>query len=201
MTSAPELAVILKTMDHLGYKVFANDTKAYNLNLIGLRTADKTVNTFNDYEYVLWRFRSSWEIVKFRITTDPGLYYLNNPMNPHGAAIVKPGQYPGMWGIGLHNGKYNALVQTGPCTVIRDFNRDNYLDYNSGREETGVFGIDNHRAVENGRSIMVDKFSAGCMVFEDYYEFEIFMRLISEAQKNWTPSFTYSLITEAQLVS
>lgn len=200
MTPAPELAVILKTMEHLGHKVFTTDTKPYNLNLVGLRTADVTPNTFNDWEYVFFRYAGSWEVLKFRITTDPGLYYLKVPMNPHGTAIVKPGQYPGMWIPGLHNGKYNALVQSGPCTVIRDFNRDNYLDYNSGREETGVFGIDNHRAVENGRSIMVDKYSAGCQVFDDYYEFEIFMRLISEAQKNWTPSFTYTLITEAQLV-
>jgi hypothetical protein len=106
-----------------------------------------------------------------------------------------------MWSPGLHHGKYSALVQTGPVTVIRDFNRDNILDYTSGREETGLFGINNHRAVENGRSIMVDKWSAGCQVFEDYYEFEIFMRLVSEAQKNWTPSFTYTLITEDKLIS
>lgn len=201
MATTPELATILKTMQSLGYKVFDNDSKNYNLNLVGLRTADTKPNTFNDWEYVFWKFAGSWEVMKFQITTDPGLYYLKNPMNKLGTAIVKPGQYPGMWVPGLHLGKYPALVQHGPVTVIRDFNRDAYLDYDSGVEESGVFGINNHRAVENGRSVMVDQWSAGCQVFQDYYEFEIFMRIISEAQKNWTPSFTYTLLTEKQLVS
>ena len=201
MNTTPDLTKILKTMDSLGYKYFTSDNKPYNLNLVGLRTADTTPNTFNDWEYVFWKFRGSWEVMKFRITTDPGLYYLKNPLSDLGTAIVKPGQYPAMWSPGLHHDKYAALKQTGNVTVVRDFNRDAYLDYNSGKEETGLFGINNHRAVENGRSVMVDKWSAGCQVFEDYYEFEIFMRLISEAQKSWTPTFTYTLLTEAQLVS
>ncbi len=199
MKSTPSIDQILSTMGKLGYKVYDNDSKPYNLNIIGLRTEDTTPNTFNDWEYFLWKYSGSWEGVKFRITTDPGLYYLKNPMNQVGTAIVKPGQYPGMWAPGLHQGKYPALVQVAPCTVIRDFNRDNYLDYNSGREETGKFGINNHRSAEGGRSIMVEKWSAGCQVFADYYEFEIMMRLVSEAVKNWTPSFTYTLLTENQL--
>lgn len=200
-TPAPELSTIIKTMSALGHKVFDNDTKPYNLNLVGLRTADNTPNTFNDWEYVFWKYAGSWEIMKFRITTDPGLYYLKSPMSKLGTAIVKPGQYPGLWAPGLHQGKYPALVQHGPVTVIRDANRDGVLDYNSGVEETGVFGINNHRATEGGRSIMVERWSAGCQVFQDYYEFEIFMRLISEAQKSWTPSFTYTLLTEDKLIS
>jgi hypothetical protein len=196
----PDLQIILRTMSSLGYKVFDNDTKPYNLNLVGLRTNDATPNTFNDWEYVFWKFAGSWEVLKFRVTTDPGAYWLLHPMNEIGTAIVKPGQYPGMWAPGLHQGKYPALVQVGKVTVIRDANRDAVLDYNSAKQETGIFGINNHRAVESGRSIMVDKWSAGCQVFQEYYEFEIFMRLISEAQKSWTPSFTYTLLTENQLV-
>jgi hypothetical protein len=199
MKAAPSLEQLLAAVNKLGYKVFDNDTKPYNLNLVGLRTADSTPNTFNDWEYVFWKFAGSWECMKFQITTDPGLYYLKTPMNPLGTAIVKPGQYLGMWAPGLHQGKYAALTQVKPVTVIRDFDRDNILDYTSGKEETGLFGINNHRAIENGRSVMVEKWSAGCQVFADYYQFEIFMRLISEAVKNWTPSFTYTLLTENDL--
>jgi hypothetical protein len=198
--NAPSLQQIIKTLEAKKYKVFDNESKPYNLNLVGLRTADKTPNVFNDWEYIFWKYAGSWEVIKFKITTDPGLYYLKNPLSELGTAILKPGQHLNLWSPGLHNGKYQALRQVSPCTVIRDFNRDNYLDYNSGREEKGLFGINNHRAVENGRSIMVDKWSAGCQVFEDYYQYEIFMRLVSEAVKNWTPAFTYTLITEAELV-
>jgi hypothetical protein len=198
--NAPSLEQILRTVQKKGYKVFDNDSKQYNANIVGLRTADTGTNTFNDLQYVFWKYKGSWEVLKFSITTDPGLYYLKNPLSELGTAILKPGQYPGMWSLGKHKGVYSALVQTSKCTVIRDFDRDNYLDYNSGREETGLFGINNHRAIENGRSIMVEKWSAGCQVFEDYYQFEIYMRIITEASKNWTPVFTYTLITEAELV-
>lgn len=199
MEKTPTIEQIIETMNRLGYKVFDNDTKPYNLNIVGLRTADMTPNVFNDYEYCFWHYKGSWEGLKFSITTDPGLYYLKNPLNDAGTAIVKPGQYPGLWQRGLHQGKYPALRQVGAITVYRDGNRDSKYDL-SGKTYTGTtFGINNHRAVENGRSIMVDKWSAGCQVFEDYYQFEIFMRLVSEAEKNWTNTFTYTLITEQEL--
>lgn len=201
MNKTPDVQTVIRTLNALNYKVFDNDFKPYNLNIVGIRSADHTPNIFNDWEYVFWKYKGSWEVMKFQITTDPGLYYLKSPINPAGTLILKPGQYPGMWMPGKHKNKYPALVQAAPCTVVRDFNRDEVYDYNSGREETGIFGVNNHRAVENGRSLMVDKYSAGCQVFADFYQFEIFMRLISEAQKNWTPRFTYTLITEEQLVT
>lgn len=197
--SAPDLSKILSTLEAKKYKIFDNDTKPYNLNLVGLRTADMTPNSFNDWEYVFWREAGSWNSIKFKITTDPGQYYLKNPLSEVGTAIVAPGQYSGMWALGKHKGLYPALVQVAPCTVIRDFNRDDKLDYSSAKKETGLFGINNHRAVENGRSIMVDKWSAGCQVFADFFDFEIFMRIVSEAVKNWTSNFTYTLITESEL--
>lgn len=199
MTATPSIEHLLNVMSKHGYKVFDNDSKPYNLNIVGIRSADTTPNTFNDWEYVFWKFKGSWEVLKFQITTDPGLYYLKNPMNELGTAILKPGQWSGMWELGKHKGLYPALVQKAPVTVIRDFNRNNYLDYSSGREDTGLFGINNHRAIENGRSIMVEKWSAGCQVFQDFFHFEIFMRIVSEAAKTWTPNFTYTLLTEDQL--
>lgn len=199
MKSTPSFDEIIRAIEAKNYKIFDNDTKPYNINIIGLRTNDTNHNSFNDWEYVIWKHQGSWEGMKFPITTDPGLYYLKSPINPQGTAIVKPGQYPGMWSVGKHQKRYPALVQTGKTTVIRDFDRDNYLDYDSGKEETGFFGINNHRAMEGGRSIMVDKWSAGCFVFADYYHFEIFMRIVSEAMKNWTSSLTLTLITENDL--
>lgn len=199
MLITPTIKQIIETMDCLGYKVFDNDSKPYNLNIVGIRTADMTPNLFNDWQVCFWKYKGSWEVLKFPITTDPGLYYLKNPLNEIGTAIVKPGQYPGLWQRGLHQGKYPALTQVGPIEVYRDGNRDGKYDI-SGKTYIGSsFGINNHRAVENGRSIMVGKFSAGCIVFEDYYQFEIFMRLVSEAEKNWTSTFTFSLITEQQI--
>ena len=199
MKATPAIEKIIYVLQKKGYKLFDNDEKQYNLNLVGLRTLDNSSNNFNDWFFAFWRFAGSWETLKFQVTTDPGLYYRKNPMNELGTAILKPGQYPGVWEVGKHKGQYPALVQKNPITVIRDFNRDNYLDYSTGKEETGLFGINCHRAVESGRSIMVDKWSAGCQVFADYWQFDIFMRVVSEAAKNATPLFTYTLITENDL--
>lgn len=198
--NSPDLNHVLRTLEKNGYKIFDNDAKPYNLNIVGLRTSDMTPNSFNDWEYVFWKHAGSWEMLKFQVTTDPGLYYLKNPVNELGTAIVKPGQYPGVWQRGLHKGKYNALVQVGNLTVYRDADRDWQYDL-TGKEQSGKFGINNHRAVENGQSIMVDRWSAGCVVFADYYQFEIFMRLISEAEKLGNLLFTFTLITEQEIIS
>jgi hypothetical protein len=199
MKTTPSVDHVIKTLTKLNYKVFDNDTKPYNVNIVGIRSADTTPNVFNDWQYIFWKYKGSWESMKFECTTDPGLYYLKNPLSELGTAILKPGQWRGMWQLGKHKGLYPALVQVSPVTVIRDFNRDNYLDTKSGREETGLFGINNHRAVEGGKSIMVEKWSAGCQVIPDFFQYEIFMRIINEAAKNWTPTFTYTLLTENQL--
>ncbi|MEI2737870.1 MAG: hypothetical protein V9F01_03695 [Chitinophagaceae bacterium] len=58
----------------------------------------------------------------FRATTDPGNYWLKTFMNRNGTAILKPGQYKHSHRIGVHRGKYQALVQQNPVTVLRDDN-------------------------------------------------------------------------------
>lgn len=61
------------------------------------------------------------------------------------------------YSLGLHQGKYKALVQFMPITVIRVFDKDNYLDFTSGKEGTGIFGINIHRANLSGKSIYVNQ--------------------------------------------
>ena len=79
--------------------------------------------------------------------------------------------------------------------MIRDANRDNILDYD-GHEETGLFGINLHRANQYGRSIQVDKWSAGCQVFADSKDFAVLMALAREAAKAWGDRVTYTLLNE-----
>jgi hypothetical protein len=124
-------------------------------------------------------------------------------MNTMGTAIVKEGRYPGVWQLGKHQGKYRALTQKANITVIRDFDRDENLDFTTGREETDLFGINCHRANAARRSIQVGKWSAGCQVFADPADFNTFLGLCESAAKNWGNSFTYTLLHEAdfQLIS
>ena len=82
-----------KVFESKKYKFFENDTKNYNLNIIGIRSKDLTPNSFNDLLCVCWKYKGVWTIKLYDCTTDPGLYYLLKPMNTNGTAIVVPGQY------------------------------------------------------------------------------------------------------------
>jgi hypothetical protein len=134
-------------------------------------------------------------------------------MNRLGAAILKPGQYEGCWKIGNHRG-YEALVQDKPVIVYRDNNRDNILDVASQNVDihVGVFGINIHRANRNGRSVQVDKWSAGCQVLQNRkrnhmilgvefdYDWDFFMHLVRSSAAFYNEYFTYTLIDEAELL-
>ncbi len=126
----PKIENIIEVYKFRGYKIF-NSTDSngniipFNLNIGGIRTNDITPNTFNDFEFCFYRDEKGEEQFHlWEITTDPGLYYLRFPLYKKGTAILSPGQYSGCRQIGMHRGKYKALVQTGNAVkVFRDFNR------------------------------------------------------------------------------
>ncbi len=126
-------------------------------------------------------------------TTDPGLFYLQNQCNSNGTAIVKPGFYKGLWKIGIHK-TYEALVRVSQVTVIRDYNKDGKLDYNSDLEETGMFGINCHHAGED--SIQIDKWSAGCQAFKRLADFNEFMK---NCKSSANKLLDYALLLESDI--
>jgi hypothetical protein len=189
-----EVKAVIETMDRLGYTVFRSAKKNYDLNLVGLRSENSTPNAFDDEMMVFWKWENRWTLKRYKITTDPGLTYLTDPENKNGTAILKEGQYRGSHKLGKHKGKYEALVQAKPLTVIRDFNRDKTLDFASGKEQTGTFGINIHRATASGESMFVNKWSAGCQVFARSAEYNDFIRICKLAIAEWGNSFSYTLL-------
>jgi len=177
-----------------GYRVFANPG-GHDLNLVGIRTGDMTSNRFNDWLMAFYWFDGDWTSFGFRATTDPGTYHRLNPEAVKGTAILKPGQYPGAYRIGRHK-NYKALRQVGPLTVYRDANRDDVLDTTGMPEDTGLFGINIHRAHELNPSLQVDKWSAGCQVVQDPDQFQFLLTLCDRAAEKWGGSFSYTLLTE-----
>jgi hypothetical protein len=220
----PTVNHIVAVMKSKGYRVFENDTKPYNLNIVAIRNNyDLNSNTYNDLLIVFYRYNGYWEKYTFACTTDPGLYYRLNPINKLGTAILAPNQYNDMLCIGLHQGKYEALVQKSECTVIRDFNKDSIINikpddfinnvdcriegtskvcyhYNIAGNvifitETGIFGINIHDQRFNNNN-KVDKYSAGCTVIRYTKDFNILMGLCKESLKYFKNSFTYTLLNE-----
>lgn len=191
---------VIQAVESRGFDVFKNDTKPYNLNIVGIRAAQPTPNKFNDLMCVFWKYEGQWNIYKMQCTTLPGLYWLENPMNSKGCAILKEGQYKGVYEIDLHNGKYEAICQRlGPVTVYRDDDKDTEYDMLEGTEQTGMFGINLHRASAYKELDDVDKNSAGCQVIQDPNEYEVHMGIANMAAEIWGNKFTYTLINENDL--
>ena len=169
--------------------------RPYELNIVGLRSANTKANRFDDEIHVFYKNKfGNWNYHVFKATTDPGTYWLKNPMQPQGTAILAQGQYVNAYQIGLHRGQYPALVQQRSVTIIRDYDRNAILDFYNGKKESGEYGINIHRAMLHGDTLKVDNWSAGCQVFENGEAFQFFMRLCERHRQLYGNAFTYTLI-------
>lgn len=190
-------ADIQAIMEKKGYKFFSKGQ--YNLNLIGVRAnREGNINddTFNDIFMVIY-YNEKGQLVEryISITTVPGKKYMENPSNSKGVAILKPGQYPGVWKIDYHNGKYLALCQRGNQFIVyRDNNKDIKLDFEEASTEYGYFGINFHKAGENSQVIGAN--SAGCQVTQLSADFTDVMAIAQVAKGIYGNSFTYTLLEE-----
>ena len=187
---------ILQRAENLGYTIFK--TGSYNLNLIGVRSEAITANAFDDTMYCVYRDSSGkWVELSFVITTDPGTFWLANPSRVSGTAILVAGQYRGTWKLGLHRGKYDALVQTGgKVKVFRDRNRNSILEHDPENIEQGYFGINIHKSSSVRTSTQVNKWSAGCQVFADPNDYKLFIELCKISADIYGNSFSYTLLED-----
>jgi len=191
---------IEKAVKVKGYSWFAGGD--YDLNIVGIRnsqTGTAITNRFDDLLTVSYLLHGQWQHHAYKATTDPGLKSAQTLMNQTGVAILVPGQYRGSHGIGLHQGKYEALTQRKPVRVYRDRNRDAKYDLASARIDEGLFGINIHRATASGVSLLVDGWSAGCQVVSSSADFANFMDLVRRARTRWGNAFTYTLLESKDL--
>jgi hypothetical protein len=185
---------IKATLKAYDYKIY---TRPFELNIFGVRANSTSSNTFDDELYVFYRTtRDKWHVHYYKITTDPGTFWLLNPNIEEGTAILAQGQYEGAYEIGLHKGQYKALVQKLPVTILRDYNRNTILDFNNGIKIKGLFGINIHHAKKDGTTYKVDDFSAGCQVFQNIGDFNEFMNLCEIHARLYGNRFTYTLVDQ-----
>ena len=178
---------------------FVISSRPLELNIVGVRSNSTLPNAFDDEMHVFYKNDANrWQHHVWPCTTDPGTYWLRNPMNPQATAMLKGNmQYKGVYAIGLHKGQYTALVQrNGPVTVVRDYNRDDTLDFANGHESSGMFGINIHRANSSGTTNKVDRYSAGCQVFANAADFAEFLNLCQIHRDRYGNQFTYTLIDQ-----
>ena len=195
---------IKDVMDSKGYKYFTGDN--YDVNIIGIRNSDtgnRVTNKFDDIMTISYKDEDGdWNYHEYGCTTDPGDDWVDNPMSPDkGCAVLKPGQYRGSHKIRLHGGKYTALGQKKPLTVYRDRNKNDRYEFDESTADTGVFGINIHRATKYAgkTSTNVDKWSAGCQVIASNDNWMAFLGICQTAREVHGNSFSYTLIESKDL--
>lgn len=182
-----------------GYVWFEDaNNKGFDVNIVGIRnsaTGDKVTNLFDDYLTVSYKEAGEWKFQIWPATTDPGKKGVMEYHNANGVARLVEGQYRGSHGIGLHQGKYEALKQAKNVKVYRDANRD--MTFNENKIQEGVFGINIHRA--GADSTYVENWSEGCQVFKKSADFDVFMSICRKARDIHGNSFTYTLIESSDI--
>lgn len=191
------LSSIVSTLYKKGFKVYTSPNR---LNIVGIRTSNDISETFDDF--IVFFYYDDNGFLRGKIcpaTTDPSVQYLQKPMNANGTAILKSGQYLDAYQLGMHKGKYKALVQRKPVTVIRDKDRDSLLNFFS-ETQTGLFGINIHRASRGKNNVSVIGLdSAGCQVFMNENDFNQMMELADISAALYGNSFTYTLLDEKDI--
>jgi hypothetical protein len=185
------------TVKAKGY-VWFEGAKDFDVNIVGIRnsaTGDKVTNVFDDVMTVSYKVGGEWKFHAWPCTTDPGKKGVMEYHNAKGVARLVEGQYRGSHGIGLHQGKYEALKQFKSVKVFRDADRN--MTYAENKIDEGVFGINIHKA--GADSTYVENWSEGCQVFKRVKDFEEFMTICRKARDVHGNSFTYTLIESADI--
>ena len=197
---------IQSTVESKGYKYFTDDNnKGYDVNIVGIRndyTGRTVTNRFDDKITISYKIDNEWQYYEFDCTTDPGDDWVENILNEKGVAILKPGQYRGSHKLRLHQGKYLALGQKKEVTVYRDRNKDNVYDFDESKTDTGIFGINIHRATKHAgkKSTYVDKWSAGCQVIASNDDWHCFLDICQSAREVHGNSFSYTLLNSTDII-
>jgi len=189
-----------KAVKDKGYVWFEDDkNRGFDVNIVGIRnaaTGQKVTNAFDDYLTISYKENGEWKFHMWPATTDPGKKGVLEYHNAAGVARLVEGQYRGSHGIGLHQGKYEALKQAKNVKVYRDANKD--LNYDENKIAEGIFGINIHKA--GADSTYVENWSEGCQVFKKSADFDAFMAIVRKSRDIHGNSFTYTLIETTDIV-
>lgn len=186
---------ILQRVRDLGYVTF--EDKEHDLNLIGVRAAERRPGKFDDKFHVVYLEGGLWIHETYICTVDPSKEQHLDPTNPKGVAILKAGQYRGCWKLDMHRGKYLALCQReGVVTVYRDNTEDGTSDHI--REESGMFGINIHRAHETKIVDSTRYYSAGCTAIRHPADFArlIALCIMQTRHGSGYDKFSYTLLED-----
>lgn len=156
----PDIELIHHVMQSNDMVVFK---KPFDVTLGAVRTNDNASGKFNDWIFASM-FTKNGGIIStvFEGTTDAGMYYRENPINPKGTAVIKHGmQHRSAFKymeVGGHNGQ-EAFRQVKKMWYWRDADRNRTIDFD-GDEHFQLANTNGHDMGSIGNDI--GKWSAGC---------------------------------------
>lgn len=176
------------------------DKRPYKLNVIGVRNP-KNTSPLKFEDQIAYFYYDDNGNINGKVapaTTSPSVYFLENPMVSAGTAILKQGQYKDSYSLGLHRGKYEALVQSKPVTVIRDNDRNKFINF-FAKTTTGLYGINIHRATVKQNIQYIEADSAGCQTFQNKSDFDDMLKIARKSRDLYGNKFTYTLIDQKEV--
>jgi len=218
---------VFECLEHKGYSL---NKSPYRLTFIGIRATVQNTNNFNDMVCAVM-FDQSGDVLHWHTwdaTTDPGLYFMENPMNSRGTAIVKTGLYRNLWymdfaRVNKHLFWKNGILvdlmtgvqaarryvakqkhifrQLRELVVYRDNNRDHKLDL--ANPQSGKYFINFHTTHKYlWTPDVVNRWSAGCQVvrYQAHYCHAVWLGMKQYFMSpDRSNTFDYILIDEADL--
>lgn len=154
----------------------------YSVNIVGRRWPTSTEYTgFDDSISVAWVDGKGdtrvWSCGGF--TTRPG-----SPRKER-IATLKPGFYRGVYKLGRHKDRYEALVPTEALPVLR-----------GEKTESKAWGLNFHRALlDVAMPDEVGPWSEGCQVFRYPADFFTFLAIVKGSMAIYGPRVSYNLVT------
>lgn len=195
MTIEKLKSVILKK----GYKWFDDQP-----NIIAVRTNLQVPDVFNDILFIVYKFAGKENLFTATITTEPGVYYQKQLLNPKGCWVMMPNQMIDAYTPGLHQGKadHRCLKSVGKIYGLREDDADGIIgndkDAIVGWQEGTSIGANIHGSKKDGESTVVGQWSAGCQVHSNWEKKEEMMDICEKMYPKLS-RFTYTLLTENDL--
>lgn len=201
LTEGDSASMIVKAMQDAGYYISLNPETLNIVYLEGVSDQtnwmftinDNAVDYWNDLRLLIRILPNGTPVIAhgWQATTGPGKPYIDNPMNPYGAARIAFGQYKA-WVDGLHKGIQPALQQNGPIIVCRDLNKDGQRD--GDRRHIVMSTVNQHTTSMSYTGNEVGKWSAGCLVGKSYSGHMDFMETIRKDAR-YVSNKAYQFIT------
>ena len=92
-------------------------------------------------------------------------------------------------------------IQKKPLLVYRDTNKDDIIDLDPKTLQYGMQGCNIHHASEMKIvTEKVDKWSAGCQVFQNLKDHNMLMELCGKSETLYGNSFSYTLVLESDIL-